>query len=82
VSDLEGVRHLADEVGEIDVLVNNVGASWFGPSADLDDPGYDSLFDGNVRSAYFLVAALAPAMANRAGAASSIWPAWPAQSAR
>src|SRR4029077_14424192 len=42
-----------------------VGASWFGPTADLDGPGYDSLFDGNVRSAYFLVAALAPAMADR-----------------
>ena len=65
LSDLEGVRHLAEEVGEVDVLVNNVGASWFGPTADLDGPGYDSLFDGNVRSAYFLVAALAPAMADR-----------------
>lgn len=65
LSDLEGVRHLAEEVGEVDVLVNNAGASWFGPTADLDGPGYDSLFDGNVRSAYFLVAALGPAMAKR-----------------
>jgi len=59
------VRHLAEEVGEVDVLVNNAGASWFGPTADLDGPGYDALFDGNVRSAYFLVAALGPAMAKR-----------------
>jgi NAD(P)-dependent dehydrogenase (short-subunit alcohol dehydrogenase family) len=65
LSDIGEVRHLAGEVGEVDVLVNNAGGSWFGPTADLDGPGYDSLFDGNVRSAYFLVAALAPGMAAR-----------------
>jgi NAD(P)-dependent dehydrogenase (short-subunit alcohol dehydrogenase family) len=65
LSDIGEVRHLAEEVGEVDVLVNNAGASWFGPTADLDGPGYDSLFDGNVRSAYFFVAALAPGMADR-----------------
>jgi NAD(P)-dependent dehydrogenase (short-subunit alcohol dehydrogenase family) len=52
-------------VGEVDVLVNNAGASWFGPTTDLDSPGFDSLFEGNVRSAYFLVAALVPAMAKK-----------------
>ena len=65
LTDTGEVRRLAEEAGEVNVLVNNVGASWFGPTADLDGPGYDSLFDGNVRSAYFLVAALAPAMAER-----------------
>jgi len=65
LSDIGEVRHLAEKVGEVDVLVNNAGTSWFGPTADLDGPGYDSLFDGNVRSAYFLVAALAPGMADR-----------------
>lgn len=65
LSDLDEVAHLAEEVGEVDVLVNNAGASWFGPTADLDGAGFDSLFDGNVRSAYFLVAALAPAMAEK-----------------
>lgn len=65
LSDLDDLRRLAEEVGEVDVLVNNAGASWFGPTADLDGPGFDSLFDGNVRSAYFLVAALAPAMAKK-----------------
>jgi NAD(P)-dependent dehydrogenase (short-subunit alcohol dehydrogenase family) len=65
VTDIGEVRRLPEAAGEVDVLVNNAGASWFGPTADLDGPGYDSLFDGNVRSAYFLVAALAPAMADR-----------------
>jgi NAD(P)-dependent dehydrogenase (short-subunit alcohol dehydrogenase family) len=63
--DIGEVRRLAEEAGEVDVLVNNVGGSWSGPTADLDGPGFDALFVVNVRSAYFLVAALAPAMADR-----------------
>jgi NAD(P)-dependent dehydrogenase (short-subunit alcohol dehydrogenase family) len=59
------VRNLVDEAGNVDVLVNNAGASWFGPTAELDEAGFDDLFDGNVRAAYFLVAGIAPAMAER-----------------
>jgi NAD(P)-dependent dehydrogenase (short-subunit alcohol dehydrogenase family) len=54
-------RFIAD-VGAVDVLVNNAGTAWFGPTADLDVPTYDQLFNANVRPAYFLVAALAPKM--------------------
>lgn len=66
LNDLAAVRALVDEIGEVEVLVNNAGASWFGPTADLDGASYDDLFAANVRSAYFLVAGLAPAMAERA----------------
>ncbi len=61
------IRRLSDEAGEVDVLVNNAGFSWFGPTADLDVATYDALFDSNVRAAYFLVAALAPRMAANGG---------------
>jgi NAD(P)-dependent dehydrogenase (short-subunit alcohol dehydrogenase family) len=67
LSDPTEVRRLADEAGDVDVLVNNAGFSWFGPTADLDVATYDALFDSNVRAAYFLVAALAPKMAANGG---------------
>ncbi len=59
------VTRLARAAGEVEVLVNNGGFSWFGPTADLDLATYDALWDSNVRSVYLLVAALAPPMAAR-----------------
>jgi NAD(P)-dependent dehydrogenase (short-subunit alcohol dehydrogenase family) len=56
---------LAGSAEPVDVLVNNAGFSWFGPTADLDVATFDRLFAANVRAPYFLVAALAPKMANR-----------------
>jgi NAD(P)-dependent dehydrogenase (short-subunit alcohol dehydrogenase family) len=67
LSDPAAIAQLAAEIGRIDILVNNAGSSWFGPSSELDTPSYDRLFDGNVRSAYLLTAALAPAMAANGG---------------
>src|SRR5580692_4470068 len=65
LKEVAALRKLVQEVGDIDVLVNNAGESWFGPTAALDETTYDDLFDGNVRSAYFLVAGIAPGMAER-----------------
>jgi NAD(P)-dependent dehydrogenase (short-subunit alcohol dehydrogenase family) len=67
LSDPAAIAQLATEIGRIDILVNNAGSSWFGPTSELDTPTYDRLFDGNVRSAYLLTAALAPAMAGNGG---------------
>jgi NAD(P)-dependent dehydrogenase (short-subunit alcohol dehydrogenase family) len=65
LSDPAQVARLAQEAGGVDILVNNAGRSWFGPTADLDAATFDGLFAGNVRAAYLLTAALAPAMAAR-----------------
>jgi NAD(P)-dependent dehydrogenase (short-subunit alcohol dehydrogenase family) len=56
---------LVEQAGRVDILVNNAGIAWFGPTSELDVPGFDALFTANVRPAYFLTAALAPAMAAR-----------------
>ncbi len=65
ISDPAAIDRLVAEVGEIDVLVNNAGFSWFGPTADLKADTFDALFASNVRAPYFLVAAFAPGMAAR-----------------
>jgi NAD(P)-dependent dehydrogenase (short-subunit alcohol dehydrogenase family) len=65
LSDPTELDDLAEQAGQVDVLVNNAGFSWFGPTAELDVATFDRLFAANVRAAYFLVAALAPKMAAR-----------------
>ena len=65
LGDAGDVDRLASQVGEVDVLVNNGGFSWFGPTKELNTATFDQLFASNVRSAYQLVAALAPGMAAR-----------------
>lgn len=65
LTDTGAIGRLAEQAGDVDVLVNNVGFSWFGPTADLDPATFDQMFAANVRSAYYLVAAIAPGMAKR-----------------
>jgi NAD(P)-dependent dehydrogenase (short-subunit alcohol dehydrogenase family) len=65
LADTDQVSGLAAQAGSVDILINNAGHSWFGPTAELDAATFDGLFASNVRSAYLLTAALAPAMAAR-----------------
>ncbi|MDR7275664.1 SDR family NAD(P)-dependent oxidoreductase [Catenuloplanes atrovinosus] len=63
----DDVRRLAQEAGEVDILVNSAGAGAFGPSASFTTEQYNTLFDSNVRAIFLLTAALAPKMAERGG---------------
>jgi NAD(P)-dependent dehydrogenase (short-subunit alcohol dehydrogenase family) len=65
LSDPGEIQRLAEQVGDIDVLVNNAGHSAWGPTADLDVATFDGMFADNVRAPFYLVAAFAPGMAAR-----------------
>ncbi|BEP14396.1 SDR family oxidoreductase [Acidothermaceae bacterium B102] len=67
--DAASARSLAQQAievgGQVDILVNNAGIYSFGPTAETDEGTYDQTFDVNVKVPYFLVAELAPLMAER-----------------
>ena len=59
------VQRLVNDVGDVDILINNAGISVFGPTAEFDVSAFDKMFASNVRAPFILVAALAPGMASR-----------------
>ena len=71
VSTVAGARALAEQAeapfGGIDVLVNNAGVFSFGPSESMEEQDFDAMIGTNVKGAFFLTAALVPAMANNGG---------------
>ena len=59
------VRRLAEDVGAVDVLINNAGFWELAPTADTTDDGFDAMVQVNLRAPFFLTAALALKMAAR-----------------
>src|SRR5258707_7563861 len=56
---------LAEEAGDVEILVNNAGFAWVGPSAKLAVNTLDRLFAANVQAPYLLVSVLAPKIVAR-----------------
>ena len=70
LSDLESARELvewATEAGDshVNILINNAGVALLGPSNAATEAEFDETFALNVKVPFFLVASLAPAMAER-----------------
>src|ERR1700747_2065666 len=51
--------------GHVDILINNAGIFPFGPTHEMTEETFDSVYSINVKAPYFLVAELAPLMAKR-----------------
>ena len=49
--------------GHVDILINNAGIFPFGPTHEMTEEMFDSVYSINVKVPYFLVAELAPLMA-------------------
>jgi NAD(P)-dependent dehydrogenase (short-subunit alcohol dehydrogenase family) len=51
--------------GHVDILINNAGAFPFGPTDQTSEESFDDVYALNVKVPFFLVAELAPLMAQR-----------------
>ena len=70
LGDEASARHLARQAtelggGHVDILVNNAGAYPFGPTHEATGDDFDKVYNLNVKVPFFLVAELAPKMAER-----------------
>ncbi len=70
LNDFDSARDLvewATEAGDghVDILINNAGVALMGPSSAATEAEFDETFALNVKVPFFLVASLAPAMAER-----------------
>ncbi|MEU2624681.1 SDR family NAD(P)-dependent oxidoreductase [Streptomyces sp. NPDC007157] len=68
--DADSVRQLARRAtelggGRVDILVNNAGIFPFGATAETPSSDVDAVYDLNVKAPFYLVAELAPGMAER-----------------
>jgi NAD(P)-dependent dehydrogenase (short-subunit alcohol dehydrogenase family) len=65
LSDMDSVRSLVKQCGNVDVVVNNAANFAGSPTVDQDVAMFESIFCTNVRGAYFLVAGIVPRMLER-----------------
>jgi NAD(P)-dependent dehydrogenase (short-subunit alcohol dehydrogenase family) len=69
LNDIESVRRLAEQAGDVDVLVNNAAALAARTTLEQDVESFDMMFHIDVRAPFFLAAALLPKMIARGSGA-------------
>jgi 3-oxoacyl-[acyl-carrier protein] reductase len=61
------VQETARALGPIEILVNNAGIGYFGPTHQADESIWDSVLDTNLKSVFLISKAVAPGMIERRG---------------
>lgn len=65
LADMTSVASLVTQCGDVDIVVNNAADFRGALTVEQDLSAFESIFDTNVRGAYFLVAGLVPGMIRR-----------------
>jgi NADP-dependent 3-hydroxy acid dehydrogenase YdfG len=66
VSDIEFlVRKTVQELGPIEILVNNAGIGYFGPTHEAEESAWDRVLDTNLKSVFLASKAVAAGMIER-----------------
>ncbi len=61
------VARVVAEFGKLDVLVNNAGTNFFSPAIDMEERGWDAVFNLDLKGLFFLSQAAARVMRERGG---------------
>ncbi len=74
LSKIEGVGALAKAIAaretQLDILINNAGASWGAPLEEFPEVGWDKVMDTNVKGVFFLTQQLMPLLRKAAAGPS------------
>lgn len=65
VSSLSSMQKVRDEIGDIDILVNNAAISHFGLLTDLSEDEWDNIIDVNLKSVFNTSKVFLPGMINK-----------------
>ncbi|HYZ67154.1 MAG TPA: SDR family oxidoreductase [Mycobacterium sp.] len=65
LADLESVKSLVAQAGDVDILVNNAASFPAALTVDQEVASFERTFNTNVRGSYFLAAGLVPGMIER-----------------
>ena len=75
----QAVTRVEQELGPVEILVNNAGISSVAPFLDISDSDWDRLMGVNLRGVLVVTQRVLPPMLRAARAGSSTFPPWPAR---
>ena len=77
MSDNDEVRKLFDEIGDVDILINNAAVAWIGLLTDMDERDWRRVMGTNLDSLFYTCRAVVPSMVRRQKGTiiniSSVW---------